>query len=186
MSKTKSAYEQMKLEFNRPSNREELEEKLGCTCVNCGSDLDIEYHHIVPLKLGGSNRLTNIVPLCYVCHKIAHGARNIRRVCRSENGGRPRAKIRSDYKQVIDDYLMGFIDRETCQNEFGFKGAQKFTDMAFFKDYLKEKQIVKYRNLLGRPKDDIHALASYILYEDGKIERYYRDGSNETVLPVNG
>lgn len=135
----KSTYEQMRLEFNRPSNREEMEEKLGCTCVNCGSDLDIEYHHIVPLKLGGSNRLTNIVPLCYVCHKIAHGARNIRRTCRSDNGGRPRNKIRSDYKQVLDDYLMGFIDRDTCQNKFGFKGAQKFTDMAFFKDYLKEK-----------------------------------------------
>ena len=26
----------------------------------------------------------------------------------------------------------------------------------------------------------------YLQHEDGKIERYYRDGSNETVLPVNG
>ena len=186
MGKEKSAYEQMKLEFNRPSNREEMEEELGCVCANCGSDLDIEYHHIVPLKLGGSNRLTNIVPLCYVCHKIAHGARNIRRVCRSENGGRPRMKLPENYRGVLEDYLCGRIDRDTCYDKIGLLGANKLTDKPFFKEYLKENQIVKYKNFLGRKKDDIHSIASYIIYEDGKIERYYRDGSHESILPVNG
>lgn len=177
MSKTKSAYEQMRLEFNRPSNREEMAEKLGCVCANCGSDLDIEYHHIVPLKLGGSNRLTNIVPLCCVCHKIAHGAKNIRRICRAENSGRPRNKIREDYKDVIKMYLTGVIDRDSCQKAFGFSGAQKITDMRFFKEYLQENNIVRYRNLLGRARGEEKEIASYIVYGDGSMVEYLRNGS---------
>lgn len=133
MSKTKSAYEQMRLEFNRPSTREELEEKLGCVCANCGSDLDVEYHHVVPLKLGGSNRLTNIVPLCFVCHKIAHGARNIRKICHSERGGRPRMSLKEDYKEVLEDFLCGRIDRDTCYRKIGLFGANKLTDKPFSK-----------------------------------------------------
>ena len=78
-------YKQLRLEFARDSFHEELEEKLGKVCCNCGSELDIEYHHVIPLALGGTNNITNIVPLCYVCHQIAHGSKNIRRLKRSED-----------------------------------------------------------------------------------------------------
>lgn len=177
MSKTKSAYEQMKLEFNRPLHRQEMEEKLGCVCANCGSDLDIEYHHIVPLKLGGSNRLTNIVPLCYVCHKIAHGARNIRKICHSERGGRPRMSLKEDCREVLEDFLCGRIDRDTCYKRIGLFGANKLTDKPFFKEYLRENNIVRYRNLLGYKKSDGSAVASYIVYGDGSMVEYLRNGS---------
>lgn len=83
-------YKQLRLEFARDSFHEELEEKLGKVCCNCGSELDIEYHHVIPLALGGTNNITNIVPLCYVCHQIVHGSKNIRRLKRSEDTGRKR------------------------------------------------------------------------------------------------
>lgn len=64
--------EELKIEFNKRIFKEELIQKLGKTCANCGSTDKIEYHHIVPLVLGGTNNLSNIVPLCKVCHLKAH------------------------------------------------------------------------------------------------------------------
>lgn len=41
------SYTQNKLQFNRPSFKDELKDKLGTVCCNCGSNLDVEYHHII-------------------------------------------------------------------------------------------------------------------------------------------
>ena len=41
------SYTQNKLQFNRPSFKDELKDKLGTVCCNCGSNLDVEYHHVV-------------------------------------------------------------------------------------------------------------------------------------------
>ncbi len=42
-------------------------------CVNCGSNLEIQLHHIIPLSLGGTNNISNIVALCGKCHGKIHG-----------------------------------------------------------------------------------------------------------------
>jgi len=56
--------------------REHLTERekdlIGRTCINCGSDENIEYHHVIPLSIGGRNVLSNIQPLCYECHSKLH------------------------------------------------------------------------------------------------------------------
>jgi 5-methylcytosine-specific restriction endonuclease McrA len=41
-----------------------------CNCHASGTRLDV--HHIVPIGRGGSNRLTNLSVLCFVCHKLIH------------------------------------------------------------------------------------------------------------------
>ena len=53
-------------------------------CANCGSTDNLYLHHIVPLTLGGTNNLSNIVPLCGNCHSKVHGtkATNIRELVR--------------------------------------------------------------------------------------------------------
>lgn len=44
-----------------------------CTkCINCGSTDNIELHHIVPLIVGGTNNINNIVPVCEECHNKIH------------------------------------------------------------------------------------------------------------------
>lgn len=53
--------------------RNQLPKILGTVCSNCGSEENIEYHHIKPLSLGGTNELNNIVPLCSECHSLLHG-----------------------------------------------------------------------------------------------------------------
>jgi 5-methylcytosine-specific restriction endonuclease McrA len=47
--------------------------KWGRKCCNCKqAEGRIDIHHIVPLGVGGSNRLSNLRPLCLQCHKAVH------------------------------------------------------------------------------------------------------------------
>ena len=44
-------------------------------CVLCGKNCgtNIEIHHIVPIKEGGTNDFDNLIPLCFDCHaNVAH------------------------------------------------------------------------------------------------------------------
>ena len=52
--------------------KSEISRLYGYVCLNCGSDKDIELHHIVPLCNGGGHQARNIVPLCSACHCKAH------------------------------------------------------------------------------------------------------------------
>lgn len=45
-------------------------------CCNCGSTVDVEFHHIVPLSLCGTERESNIVALCSKCHRLTHGIKS--------------------------------------------------------------------------------------------------------------
>ena len=47
-------------------------EIVGQECCNCGSKDNLEYHHIIPLSLGGNNKLSNLCCLCYSCHSLLH------------------------------------------------------------------------------------------------------------------
>lgn len=54
---------------NKKSYLDNLEKK----CVNCGKSNDLHLHHIVPLAIGGTNNISNIVILCSECHGKIHG-----------------------------------------------------------------------------------------------------------------
>ncbi len=41
----------------------------GGKCVNCGSGVDIEYDHIIPVARGGSSTIQNIQILCMKCNR---------------------------------------------------------------------------------------------------------------------
>lgn len=45
---------------------------IGTKCCNCGSTEELEYHHIIPLSLGGNDVLSNYCCLCYACHSLLH------------------------------------------------------------------------------------------------------------------
>lgn len=51
---------------------EEDKDQIGIQCCNCGSKEELEYHHVVPVSLGGRDIKSNIVCLCYPCHQEIH------------------------------------------------------------------------------------------------------------------
>lgn len=47
-------------------------EQIGLQCCNCGSKEDLQYHHIVPIAIGGQDINSNMCCLCYKCHYKLH------------------------------------------------------------------------------------------------------------------
>ena len=69
---SESQIQELRNEFSRTSFRNYLDDNFPDECCNCGSKDNLTYHHIVPLSLGGRNKLSNIAKLCPICHEKAH------------------------------------------------------------------------------------------------------------------
>ena len=54
--------------------RDRLIQLKGTTCINCSKNVqdNIIFHHVIPLTIGGTNKDSNIVPLCEDCHNKLH------------------------------------------------------------------------------------------------------------------
>ena len=85
----------LRFEFKQKQFQDMLKETLGTTCVNCGSNKHIHYHHIVPLINGGTNNLGNIVPLCEDCHGLAHERASYKLL----RAGKEKAKAKGGYQE---------------------------------------------------------------------------------------
>lgn len=120
----------------------------GEICANCGSRECIEYHHIVPLKLGGTNRLTNYVALCHKCHQAAHYGRHIRNYQNKKVSGRPHKVDDETMKKAFDMFLNGEIGRRECMQMLKMAESSKLSDMSAYKRYTKEKGIKKVVNMI--------------------------------------
>jgi hypothetical protein len=49
--------------------RQEVFSRDGGACVECGSTFDIQYDHVIPIALGGSNSVGNLQILCGECNR---------------------------------------------------------------------------------------------------------------------
>lgn len=156
--------------------RDRMEKELGASCVCCGSIERIEYHHIVPLHLGGTNRMSNIVPLCYSCHKSAHNGRHIKDYKGGNLGGRKPKMKYENACEIFNLYADGLIGTKKCKQMLGYAKSSKLTDLASYKRYLKESGIDFVKNNI----DIICANCPDGLL-DGKVVgcRHYEDGHSE-------
>jgi hypothetical protein len=48
-------------------------------CFFCGSNENLEHHHIIPVSEGGDNSHQNLISLCFSCHKKVHRMRSMER-----------------------------------------------------------------------------------------------------------
>ena len=165
--------------MRNPAFKRKVIEENGTRCANCGSTEAIEYHHIVPLLLGGTNNVTNIVPLCHKCHEAAHSGRHISHYQNTKNSGRkPNMETEKAYG-IFDMYVGGEIGNRRCKELFGFSNRTDIKRRSQFKAYLKEKGIRDVRNNVdivgvnspGKLKDGCPV--GEIEYMDGRREPIY-------------
>ena len=138
-----------KTDFSNAAFRRFLKDNLKSECVNCGSTVGIEYHHIVPLALGGTNRLTNIVPICHACHMAAHHGRHIDHY--KPNGyfpGRPLKTPYEDCVEALEMYAGGEIGRKECEEFCDMAKTSKIYDAPAFKKFKEEYGIIRMKNTL--------------------------------------
>jgi len=155
--------------------RSMAERTLGRVCYNCGSDECIELHHVVPLKLGGTNNLSNIVVLCHRCHCAAHNGRHIKDYQNKEVSGRPHNVPEEELDSAFTRYINGSIGTKECKNLIKLAKSCKITDMSYYKKFLKERGIKKVKNnidiiLNKRGEVEKGENVGYIEYEDGRKE----------------
>jgi len=43
-----------------------------CSVHDCGIECNLSLHHIIPLAMGGSNKIENLVVLCFKHHREIH------------------------------------------------------------------------------------------------------------------
>lgn len=122
-------------------------------CAACGSESDLQYHHLVPIALGGENVPENIVVLCAVCHQKWHnqkGRDHHNYLCKEgiakakERGvriGRPPANY-ENVMRLIAEHSTQFNDIYNL--DFDMKTESEIMDMANVKPvcYYKCKRIL--------------------------------------------
>ena len=139
---------ELKKERNRPSFRKEIEEAKGKRCVNCGSEESIQYHHIVPLCVGGTNNIDNLVPLCEKCHHALHNYKNVKdcRKRESEKIGRPSMARTEEGKSAIDNFIMCKIGAKEFKRIMKYGDKTKAQDCRAVKRRMAEMGITKLHN----------------------------------------
>lgn len=153
---------ELRQETLKPSFRKELTDELGNICANCGSEINIEYHHIVPLKLGGTNKFSNFAALCPKCHKAAHRGQHISHYTDKRNSGRKPKITKEDAYKIFDMYARGEIGSRKCKELFGYKHSGSVKSFAYYEDYLRDRGILEIKNNV-----DIVATNSPERFEDG-------------------
>lgn len=77
---SESENEELKQTIKKHTNKEKSWNKIkeevfkiyGRKCINCGTTININVHHKIPLSKGGTNDITNLIPLCKTCHEKLH------------------------------------------------------------------------------------------------------------------
>lgn len=166
-----------------------LAENLGCECANCGSTDNIEYHHIVPVALGGTNRLTNIVPLCSRCHKAAHGSHHISHYTNNCKGGRKSKVPDEEAFKAYDFWLGGYIGNKKLKQLLNLSRSTQPNTTRQYDRYLSARGIRSIRSYfdvgmtLSCDNFTEGKIVGYVEYEDGKKRNiYFHDnGMNDDV-----
>ena len=101
-------------------------------CANCGVTTNLQRHHIVPRKFGGTDRPTNIVTLCGKCHCKAH--RFINDHWENAKTGRKKSPAPQGYESALNDYFEQKIGRRELIERLGLKN-NRITQLWWYKEY---------------------------------------------------
>lgn len=157
------------------SFREALKERYGTKCYICGEE-GAEYHHVVPLWMGGEDTINNFIPLCRWHHMLCHKGHSMRGAIKG--GGRKRATAKvGGYKYILDDYIECRIGTQECKRALGISDATGISDRKWFREYLKEKGIKAHRNNVDILRSRVNRTGKRQTNVVGWIE--YNNGNRE-------
>lgn len=183
-------YEEKQRQWQDGTFRRIVKNACGTVCYNCGATENIQYHHIVPLKLGGTNNLSNIAALCSQCHKAVHWGKHIQDYRSTENMGRPRIAKDDVIQRALDAFFGGYIGTAECAKRVGIKAKKPhLTDRIWYKEYVKTRKIRKIVNEIDWHRHFGKELNSgdsigYIEYEDGRKETLYYQGKRVRQITI--
>lgn len=120
--------------------RNQIIKKAPVECCNCGSDKQIEYHHIVPLCFGGKDEISNIVPLCKSCHCKAHG-KVWRKASSNKKSGRKPMVEYEIAKEYIQKYFAGEIVAPDLIEKLNLNSKMSIASISTVRRYIKEENI---------------------------------------------
>lgn len=103
--------------------------ELGTTCRICGAS-PVEYHHLIPIRNGGTNDIGNIVPLCHVHHNKVHEKKT--KAYRKNPQGRKRVEPKGDVDKTMKEYIDGRWQMREAMSILGLK-RNKFNEL--LRDY---------------------------------------------------
>ena len=87
-----------------------IKDELPKECCNCGSKIELQYHHIVPDEVGGRTVPSNIAVICPECHSlihygngkvIAHGYMVSKGMAEAKKRGVHIGKPNADYEKIM-------------------------------------------------------------------------------------
>lgn len=169
--------------------REELKKRRGTKCFICG-DEHVEYHHLIPLWMGGEDTIDNMIALCHWHHMLMHKATSTRQTPYNGKASGRKRKTVDGYKDILNDYLKCRIGKEECKKALGVKG--NLTDLIWFREYLEECGIADYRNNIdiyrsrvrrtGKKPSIPDGIVEWIQYKDGRKEEFGVDGMKEPLV----
>lgn len=168
----------------KPASKEFREEAIrlhGNRCLNCGDDENVEWHHVVPLEIGGNDTPSNTVPLCLSCHKAVTNHQlvltTVGRRCNRQYkpAGRPIVYPRN-YEAILEDYTRCRISKSEAARRLG--KTVRFNGERFYTGYLRDHGILRHKNNLDiwfskHDKAIDGSVIDYIEYEDGTKEQLY-------------
>lgn len=178
MAKTQSIIEATRYGRGREFH-EEIHAAMEGVCANCGSTKHIEYHHIVPLRLGGTNRLTNIVPLCHRCHAAAHNGRHVKHYAdHPKDSGRPAKCDNEAAFEALDLLAAGEIGVRRCKALMNLSDRTQPQKVTQYSIWREKRGVTSLRNFL-----DVKITNSPMSVEDGCVigEVSYADGRTESI-----
>jgi len=142
----------LRQEYIRLKTSGEIARRCGTRCVCCKSDQNVEYHHVVPLSLGGNNEFSNIVPLCHRCHLASHNGRHIQSFAdHSNDTGRPPKCDDDTAFKALDLLAAGEIGNRKCQELMSLgvrtmpNATRQFTKWAELRGYKKVRNNLDVR-----------------------------------------
>lgn len=166
----------LRQEYIKLRNSTTFKDLVGTTCVNCGSDECIEYHHIVPLSLGGTNRLSNIIPLCHRCHCAAHKGRHISHYIDLSNSGRKPKVPDEEAFAIYDRWVDGQFGSRRCQQLLDLEGSTRPSATEQYKRYIDARGIKSIRHnydfavTVSPHSVDEKRMVGKVTYLDGREE----------------